>query len=300
MCKIHSSNDGVVPQKHYAQIGNVAYALNAANTLLFCGMVIFFKNSTSIFDATWAKDGFCVSNATIPYWTSHDLCLYADIVGAAICGLSYLLLHKKEGMEKANGFVYHNLLGILFHGFAHGMVGAAMRGEKYSQEVSSDQPYLFSLLENESWMIVIQKVLLSDTVGFWLFWIFLLKAAMKDTGFVGIIPLSFLSYIGSLGVRPSFGFTYTQTVLLIAFAVNQLNLPKHDKGFEYVVYGLFSLPVGLIGWAESTICSSTIIHYGGHLLYDAYIPLSMLSFYLTCYFNKKKQTKTNAGKVKGE
>merc|ERR1712154_364990 len=94
---------------------------------------------------TWRRDGFCVSNPTTPYWTSHDLCLYADTIGTAICGLIYFLLHKEEGMKAANDLVFFNLLGILAHGFGHGGIGARMRDENFSQRHEGDLSYFSTI-----------------------------------------------------------------------------------------------------------------------------------------------------------
>ena len=274
-------------QKHetYRWRGNVIQAATALNTVLFCTCSIFFKDNTSIFDATWAKDGFCVSNASIPYWTSHDLCLYADFSLAAVCGVLYFMLHTNEGMKQSNEYVFFNIFGIAAHGLAHGAFAVGLRDEESSAFLEKDIPY-YSAMGDKSPMEVLQ-----DQVPVMLFWLGLLKATMPQTSVIGILPLSLLSILGSIFIKQSLQFTYVQTVLLIVFSINQLCRPKEDKGFAYYMYGLLvSLPLGIVGWMESTMCSSSIIHVGGHLVYDAYIPLSQIAFYLTCYFNRRSET----------
>ena len=281
--KLKDAKLSVAP--NYTLWGDTFYGLCLLNTVIYCISVMFYKDS-SFFDKTWAKDGFCVSNPTVPFWTSHDMCLYADVVLASICGIAYLLLRKKEGMEKANDLVFFNIFGIIAHGLGHGGIGAAMRDESSQQLMEDDVSYFTAISgDNKGFLDIGKDLFLTEKIGFWVFWIFLLKASMRQTSMLQvIIPLSFLSYLGNLAVPPSFGFTYVQTVLLIAFCVNQLVRPKDDKGFEYFLYALIvSFPLGIVGWIESTMCSSTIIHYGGHLLYDAYIPISMFAFYLISY-----------------
>lgn len=273
-------------QDRYAQIGNATYVASLVNTIAYCAAVVFFKDST-IFDKTWSIDGFCIANKEVPFWSSHDLCLYADVVLAGLFSVVYYFLHKEKGMEAANDLVFYNIFGVIAHGFGHGGLGAALRDTEVSANMEDDISYFSTVHTKESWVAVVQELFFSKFVIFLFFWVFLLKAAMRQTPLNGIFGLSILSYLGSLFTAPSFGFTYTQTILLIAFCVNQLLRPVEDKGFAYYIYGLFvSLPLGVVGWLESTMCSSTVIHMGGHLIYDAYIPLSMLAFYLCCYNNR--------------
>merc|ERR1711862_50632 len=68
-----------------------------------------------------------------------------------------------------------------------------------------------------------------------------------------------------------------------------------SKGEKTMEYGLFPLlvaaPLSLIGWIESTTCSWFAIHIGGHLIYDAYIPISIILYYQICwYINHNLQT----------
>merc|ERR1719215_259494 len=89
-----------------------------------------------------------------------------------------------------------------------------------------------------------------------------------------------------------FGFTYVQTVLLLLFSTNQLLLPAEEKGRSYALFGIIvSFPVSLVGWVESTQCSVFVKDYlYGHLVYDAYIPCSMLFWYLWVFaVNREKQ-----------
>ncbi|CAM9514659.1 unnamed protein product [Heterosigma akashiwo] len=99
-----------------------------------------------------------------------------------------------------------------------------------------------------------------------------------------IAPLSLAALALQLTVPPQLVSTYTQTVLLLAFGLNQLARPPADKGFPYAAYALIvSVPLGLVGWLETTGCSLGLLALGGHLLYDAYIPLSNLAFLGLCW-----------------
>lgn len=287
MCKLASN----FCQQHetYSRRGNIVHAVTVLNTIVFCIAVMFFKDNTSLFDKAWAKDGFCISNPDIPYWSSHDLCLYADFILASVCGIAYLILRKEDGMQQANELFFLNIFGVAAHGMGHGAIGAGMRDEKSQIFIDTDLPYL-SAISHKPWGAILQH-LFRDQGFFLVFWLVLLKASMPQSPMRFILPLSILSWFSGLSLRRSFSFTFVQTVLLIAFSCNQIYRPKSEKGFAYSIYGLLvSFPVGIIGWMESIMCSSTIVHLGGHLCYDAYIPLSSLAFYLTCYFCRSSET----------
>mmetsp|Transcript_11817 Transcript_11817/g.21842 ORF Transcript_11817/g.21842 Transcript_11817/m.21842 type:complete len:294 (+) Transcript_11817:138-1019(+) len=278
-------------QQHekYRRRGDIVYGVTLLNTLVFCVCVMFFKDNTSLFDSVWAKDGFCISNPTVPFWSSHDLCLYADLFLAAVCGVAYFILHNVEGMKPANDFVFIGIFGVVAHGLGHGGLGAILRDEKQQEILDLDVPFL-SAIYDKPWAAFLWE-LFSVQGSYLIFWLFLLKASMPQTSMRVTLPLSVVSWLSALSVKPSFQFTFVQTILLIAFSLNQLCRKKEDKGFAYSLYGLIvSFPLVIVGWIESTMCSSTIIHVGGHLCYDAYIPLSMLAFYLTCYVYRTSET----------
>ncbi|KAL9183616.1 hypothetical protein ACHAXT_004472 [Thalassiosira profunda] len=275
----------------YRWRGDLVYGATLLNTVAFMAAVLFCKDSASnIFDAAWAKEGFCVANATIPYWSSHDLCLYADLFLAGVCGVVYYLLRDNEGMQAANHFVLPNILGVAAHGLGHGGIGAGLRDEKERERTDLDLSFYETIGDKDTSTILYQLIV--DQGLFFIFWLLLLKAAMPESPMKRtVLPLSIVSWISTLCTKPSFQFTSVQTILQIAFALNQLCRPKEDKGYAYFLYGAFvAFPLGIVGWLESILCSSTIIHLGGHLCYDAFIPVSMLAFYLTAYVNRGLET----------
>lgn len=273
------SNDAV----NYRRLGDFVHRVNVMNTLIFCVCVVYFRDNTSLFDGVWAKDGFCVSNPTTLYWTSHDLCLYADVILASACGVAYWILHKEDGMKPANDMIFHNIFGVVAHGLGHGGIAYNLRSEDM-QRLQDDETSFLAAVTDLPWVEILQKLLVNQG-AYLLFWIFLLKPTMPLASMNTIVSLSVIVWIIALGVKPFLQFTFVQTVLLIAFSANQLCRPDKERGtLAYCLYGLLvALPLGLVGWLESTMCSSTIIHVGGHVCYDAYVPISMLAFYLICY-----------------
>jgi len=86
-----------------------------------------------------------------------------------------------------------------------------------------------------------------------------------------------------------FGFTFTQTILMLAFSINQLCRNVKEKDFAYAMYPtLVGLPLTMVGWMESTQCTNFVRDmFYGHLVYDAFIPISMLVWYCWCYARAK-------------
>jgi len=212
------------------------------------------------------------------------LCFYADTVLAIVTGALYVLLKDTPGMKNANDLVKWNVIGILGHGLGHGGIAKYVR-----DNVTAGGPQVIDVVD---FTLLTGADLVKRHLPGVLFWFPLLKASMSNVSSLPVLLMSVLSIVGSMLTPPRFGFTYTQTILMVAFSLNQLRRPKSEKTFPYALYAvLVSLPLGLIGWAESLACSNFVIHYGGHLIYDAFIPLSSILFYLCCYLKTRAEAR---------
>mmetsp|Transcript_8059 Transcript_8059/g.11610 ORF Transcript_8059/g.11610 Transcript_8059/m.11610 type:complete len:296 (-) Transcript_8059:544-1431(-) len=265
------------------QIGNMAHIAILANTAIFaCAVVLNSKKGSVLFDDIWIPDGFCVSNKDVPYWNSHDLCLYFDTIGSIVTGILYLMLKDVPGMGPANDLVKFNVFGIFAHGLAHGSISQAIRDGTLPENTSA----LLDEMAND-WTALEAFKRLAPLL---IFWMGLLKASMPATSLKIITPLTVVTTILNMLVPAQFAFTFVQTILLFAFSLNQLMRPLEEKTVAYARYPLYvGLPLSFIGWLESTQCENFVIKYGGHLLYDAYIPLAMITFYVVCYMDAKTQ-----------
>lgn len=189
-------------------------------------------NDSDLFDPVWQPEGFCVSNRETPYWNSHDLCLYFDTIFALLHGVIYFALRNQPGMDPANELVKFNILGVLGHGLGHGAIAKAMRD---GITPDSSETGLETMMGQPPVEVVMRLL------PFLVFWVFLLKATMPTAKMNVILPMSFVSMFGNALVPQQFGFTYVQTLLLLAFSVNQLLRPPNEKG---LAYGLFPLIAG--------------------------------------------------------
>ena len=265
----------------FTSLGDSAHAVTLVSTLAFTYMAGRYMNdpNDTFFDASWKRDGFCVAHAEVEYWNSHDVCLYVDVAMSALLGLVYLALKKTPGMEEANTVLFTSIPGILGHGIGHGAVGKQIR-ELGMDAVSAGNMTLTSFLSDNTSMEI------AKMFGFFLvFWAGLLKASMNNIKTKYLIPCILVSMVGQTLVPGNFGFTYVQTILLLAFSINQMLRPSSEKDYLYATYPLFvGLPLTFVGWMESTQCSNFVRDYMyGHVVYDAFIPIAILTWYLVCY-----------------
>lgn len=268
----------------WSTVGNMAHLASLTNIMLFALSVVAKR---SMFDEYWKEYGFCVSNPDEPYWTSHDLCLYADLSLASVLGVIYFLVKNEAGMKPANDLVGVSILGIVGHGIAHGAVAAEMRNDpdkflEYGQKLNYETVDFSSPLNLA--MQIIPGVI---------FWVSLLKSAVPKGSWSGIAALATLSIVSGLFIPKNLGFTYVQTVLFLVFDINEMLKAKEEKNFEYAMYPIIvGIPTGIVGWIESTMCTKGVIDLGGHLIYDAYIPLGLLAFYMICYVRSQNKIQT--------
>jgi hypothetical protein len=198
------------------------------NTSIFAYTVVM-HNDSKIFDPVWQPDGFCISNKDVIYWNSHDLCLYFDTIAAILHFLLFLALKDSPGMEPANELVKFGIMGVFGHGLGHGAISKAMR-----DGITPDLDSSVTGLDEISKMSAIEAIY--RLIPFLLFWILLLKASLPNASFTVILSMTAVSLFFNTMTPQRFGFTYVQTVLLLAFSLNQLLRPVSEKDSTYALY----------------------------------------------------------------
>jgi len=262
--------------KQYAQLGNVLNALSVAMTSIFFVSVMLYADDPNqfIFAKEWAKVGYCVSNPDVPYWTSHDLSLYADIVYTMIFFVliynwkdePYMQgIHSKRGMDLA--------MSILLHGIGHGFVGY------FARQVGGGD-------DTDGITEVGQGTLVMTITAFTLFWLPTMIAALDGRPMWIVAIVAALASLGQEVVHFRFNFVYIQVVLSLVAGVHQLLLPKEKKGREYAMFGaIVTVPVALAAWVECITCGDFYKSLGGHVLYDSTIAICLLTFYTYAYLH---------------
>jgi hypothetical protein len=275
----------VVDTTSYSKVGNLFHILTLLNVLAYAILVLKFADH-AIFDDQWRSQGFCVMNIDEPYWNSHDLCLYFDTVAAVAVMALYLALHKEtptQGMKSVDALMKWQGLSVLMHGFAHGMISYGLRqaGGK-SSDLSSTMPASTKFL-----------------VGL-VFWFPMIKSFMDELSLAAVLAMSLLvTGFSNVFVPDLFGFMYVQTVIGVMYAYQQLLQPKKDKeNFAYMIFAFITLPISIIPWFESMSCASWFMQYGGHVLYDIAIPVSLSAAYITCWWRDQSVLIVGLGEKK--
>ncbi|KAL7563942.1 hypothetical protein ACA910_017557 [Epithemia clementina (nom. ined.)] len=264
----------------HAVIGDWAHVATVASTVAFALMVTKFARDErdTLFDKEWKENGFCITNPEVPYWNSHDLCLYVDTASAILLALVYFALHKTPGLEQANELLAPAMMGIFAHGVGHGYISFELRGNMGTRTGDNDKTGDGSVQD-----LTPSEIILRFLPGV-AFWLCLIKPAAPNFDLIPVAALAAAAQLGFMAIPSYFGFTYVQTLLLFIFSLNQLARKRDEKDFTYAVYAMLGPAVTLVGWMESTKCTAFVKDkLYGHLVYDAFPPIFILGWYLTCY-----------------
>ncbi|GMI44544.1 hypothetical protein TrCOL_g1520 [Triparma columacea] len=240
--------------------GNVANIVMVMSTLLYLLTAITPLSSQIFKDRKYLREGFCVyDDPALWFLNSHLLCVFVDTLGAL---LLYCMAVRWEEFDKgAMGKVKENTIGILGHGFGHFFLYLNYPPPESSTYVEDFAPHQLFL------------IVASSCVFFYMFFLS-----------ISLIPplhrsaLSILHGLALVMLVPiSLGFTYVQSVLLLTVAFYEMKAPSkepHYNDFSCLVH----LPVSLVGWVEGMGCEGFVRGIGGHVIYDAAIPLGIMIF----------------------
>jgi len=266
--------------EHHAREGNGAkaniYAMtgNAINIFLLAMSAIYqiaiFGHGSGwwvldSFGEHWAADGFCLSfKGTLVH--THLLCFYGDAVFALI------LLWLAGGKPRPELLlVKDGAKSVFFHGVAHVVLwvieqknGTAAAGAKL-------------LSSSTTW-----PVILLSAVAIFAFWVAFLCAKRSPVPMWFNIAQSVLHTVMVLrGLPLLLVFSYANTV--ISFNIYGTNLVYGLEGERDIFYALSAIfvavPILAATWAEPLSCDMGLVDYGGHILFDFTIPLSMIAYY---------------------
>ena len=277
----------------YATVGDIGNVLLLTNALVFAYMAAtrIADESDAFFDAAWKEEGFCVQHRDVPYWSSHDVCLYVDAVATWFLLVTYVAL-KESNLAAANDLFMKNIPGVLFHGIAHGAIGKTIREHTYNIEDSHKIP--IELYRQEGSM---STVFLTMVLPFLLFWFALMKGSLPTFANKTVAMAATIAFAGGSFIPTIFGFTYVQTVLIAAFSFSQLATPKSEKNnlANASLPFLAGIPTGLVPWMESTQCSNFVRDkLYGHVVFDASIPICLILWYVAVLYGHNKGRKVKA------
>ena len=251
-------------KKNNVLLGNAMHSVALTLTLLYAvGVATIAQDpNQQIFDREWTKHGFCISNSSLPFQTSHDMAFYVDIIFTIIM-LTLAFLWRKEG-----GTVVTSLLGFAFatvgHGVAHEWIAHTIRTDTYQQEVETLSPVASVAL----------------TVGFW--FPFLNSTCTRVPWPLAAIA-AFVAQQGMTNLPLMYGFTYVQTVITVAATTNHLTNPLEEKEKPQYAMGpmIVSIPVAILAWIECLWCNTFYKQVGGHVWFD--ITLGSCTIVFLCF-----------------
>jgi hypothetical protein len=244
-------------------------------------------------DPEWRiGQGFCVTAPETPYQSSHDACMYVDLLLALVLWSVHRTWHTVPGMESANTLYQAAIPSIVIHGLAHGSIAYFLRRMVAVDGISSppaNTPSSSSSslemglhgLDTLAWPYQV-----TWHVGLAWFWWTMIQASLYNCSRHTALWMTCILWIVHSWVVPADGnFTFVQTTLMVISSVNQLCLSHCKKGMAYAMFPwISSLPLTCMGWMESLYCNAFVKeHLYGHVAYDAFIPLSILMWYVACY-----------------
>eukprot|EP00536_Pseudo-nitzschia_multiseries_P019007 jgi/Psemu1/58446/gm1.58446_g len=264
----------------YKVPGDMINAFVLVSSLAYVWGVVYFTQPgvKGVLDEHWKKDGFCIQNKDVPFWSSFDTCLYFDVIFSLVLGIMYLAWKEIPGMETSSLLVPSMIAGTLGHGIAHGYMATKLRVETEDQNADEDDITPNTPL----WHLVM------FCVGFWFP---LLKAAMAKMSNQRLLIFAALATYGTTLVKKEVKFGYIQTIINVAFSVSQLMLPPEKKNErEYMTLPLAGALTVVVAWNEALFCDAYFRSLGGHTLYDISIILSFIVFYADSF---RFHTKSN-------
>jgi hypothetical protein len=252
-----------------------------------------------IFDPMWMETGgFCIAHVDKSYGNSHDLCFWVGVVLSLACyGMNVMWRHT-PGMSNANTMLQTGIPGVLAHGIMHMAYGQSIRNQ-YDASLPNENIFLkdstdllwYGWLPPLTWIVFV----------FFLFWLAMLKMIMPHVRMPSIVILSILVIIAQAYMPQIYGFTFTQSVLIVAFGINQLARPVIEKDWAYALFPAFvTIPLLVVGWMESLSCEDWVGPYFlGHVAYDTSIALGMMAWYTTLhwYASSANSSRMQSGSV---
>lgn len=274
----------------YAAKGDFWNIVSLLLTLSFTLSALFLRDS-GLFDPEWTKEGFCIANSDVDFFSSHDTAFYVDVVLFLV--LMYLRSQWKDLPQMQGPYAKNvpmHAVGMLGHGMGHASMAYAQR-EGTLEDMSKGgfnwnvTPYFIAGYALFFWFPILRPTLYR--------WSSVCSFVVSLVVAVGQV------FLGTMG----FQFIYVQTVIMLCFGANELSLPLADKQsyHYYIVPVVTAIPIMLTGWVESVFCNTFYKAIGGHCLFDASIGITFIVYYNICYYDFEglsEETMTKAKKIK--
>ena len=263
----------------YRTVGDVGNLALLFGTTIVSACFLFRLPNESYYDKAWLENGFCVSNEDSSWLNSHSLAFYAAVFLSLSAWLVKQNYSRRSTSALAAAHIQGSIFGILSHGAGHLYLGRTPSG--MDLQVYQDKPLASIAVVCVSFFTF--AGIFDGTMALASRQRILLTAAVAALGFQ------------ALDIPPTLNFVYGQAVIYISSALHFLSLPKEDKANPiYMLYGLFQLPVLVVGFLESTRCEDWLQGFGGHVLFDGAIGTGVVAIHL---INTHVDTKATSKKL---
>jgi len=270
--KVVETRDSLPPNKRF--VGDVVHLIVIANTLIYIGVIVAHANGFGVeFSPSFSQDGFCVSNKDQHVlWQSHALCFYEDTIFAILIWVLVNYVGKNMLPDSDVSLMSRHSISTFVHGVAH----LSLAYRDYSGELSTPQPAGPNLKP--------QRV-----IPLLLFWATFMSTLLKDQSF-GKKAFRTLFWTGiHLFVPRLYAFTFVHCVLVMEFCLKDLQTKEMDEYYNLRI-PLLNIPNSIIAWMEAFACEKFLQPYGGHAIYDAFIPITMIAYIFVVLY-QRNQTK---------
>ena len=260
-------------QFNWKQQGDVVNLIVVINSLVYLVYFLMAHSGLAYMDPPTLRDGFCITNPTDPLWNSHMLSFYADCFLSGVCVLVVLLTSADGGSSR--DFLSRSIPGTLGHGLGH--LFFALNSNSITDKSGPLYMYVLAV-----------PVLL-------FFWYSLLGSNKYiPKRHLILNSLAHTLVLMSPLMTTSAGFTYVQTVLVLTFNFyDTFFRPTSAKDIAYDWVGFVSIPFSIVAWLEATSCERFLKSVGGHMWYDASIPIAILVYYFAIRHSRRRPSESD-------
>ena len=256
-------------------IGDLVNWLVVVNTLVYIGVIVAHANGFSIeLSPSFAEDGFCVSNKDKSVlWQSHALCFYEDTVFALFLWL--LITMGKDMLPEGDAtLLTRSAVGTFVHGAAHMSLA-------YRDYTAGDPDGHFS--EGGFKPLRFLTVL---TLWSTFMWMIHPDHSTSKKAIRGLFWATVHMFVPRL-----YAFSFVHCVLVMEFCYKAKQIKEVDS-FYNIRTALLNIPNSILAWMEVFACEKYLQPYGGHAIYDAFIPITNIAYiFVLFYYNNKKSKK---------
>mmetsp|Transcript_14609 Transcript_14609/g.20649 ORF Transcript_14609/g.20649 Transcript_14609/m.20649 type:complete len:284 (+) Transcript_14609:71-922(+) len=271
--------ENIKQKKTYQQAGDIGNVLMLICTFAVTACMLNKWPNEELFDNNWSTNGFCVVNQDSTWMNSHIICFYAGTVFSLI--IAYVYVTDIAGNDIIppvhQALIRGAIMGVFGHGLGHVTLSQDPTGMDLRIRADDIPSSILATVTNVGGFSCI---------------------------FLGTMPLSStkkiltVATIATLGftlfdIPPKLNFVYGLAAISTSSAASMLTLSTEQKDAAlYSLYPYFQMSILAFGFLESTSCEKMLAPLGGHVCFDAFIPVSQLVLHFVSKHMEKKSSRS--------